>query len=516
MIKILSQEEMIKKMLSDRANYAAIYARRSTLNENGSNDTQILNCTEYAYSKNLFIFKVYSEAISATANNINQREALANMLEDAKKGYFKTVIVTKRDRLARVFDDYLYIKKYLNKYGVSILFENDVECGLADDPMSNFIDNVIMAVADFEPKRIREKCSDGLDRKKAERIYTCSHIPYGFVDPAGTEIIKGRTCTTLKPISEYKKPIENVFKTFINDHNIKSIKSLKEVLISKNLIPKSFDTSKLRDIILKPVYAGLMTVNRNIVYKEGELYDKSTDTELQLYLDYFKPCVNVKPFINDKTWLAAVNKLNSFPKNERTKIIDPLFSNIIYCEHCNSVLKLSSNYYQCKCKKSSISFDSLKYELLNYFNTSDITKNMLYNYISLYEDFLKDEKSKLKNNLKQTIKDLKNKIDSLLDNDFELDKTKLQTDIKELYSEKETLKNSLINLNKKRSSLELTKKDLNKLTNEICKISISDNKILKLFIEIFIEKVILSGKHISFQTKGDKQRSCSNLLEGFD
>lgn len=114
-------------MINSSECYAAIYARISGKNQSESIEAQVSRGEEVAFENNLLIYKVYKEEISATKNKIKDREALHNMLEDAKAGYFKYLIVFRRDRLARVFDDYLEIKNKLLKYGVTILFTNDFQ-----------------------------------------------------------------------------------------------------------------------------------------------------------------------------------------------------------------------------------------------------------------------------------------------------------------------------------------------------------------------------------------------------
>lgn len=188
---LLSPEETLDKMIDDVKNYAAIYARKSIQTPNGSLEVQKKSCTTYAAKNNFIIYKVYEESISAVKKDVDHRNALSDMLEDAKRGLFKNLIIYKRDRLARRFEDYLRLKKQLHKLGINIYFSDESTYVANDDPMANFIDNMLMAVAELEPNRIRDKTIAGMLAKKEAGIYSCKGSPLGY-----TKSKDKRTLTT--------------------------------------------------------------------------------------------------------------------------------------------------------------------------------------------------------------------------------------------------------------------------------------------------------------------------------
>lgn len=365
---IPSEEELIKQMTSNPYSYAAIYARISGKNQSESIDTQVSRAKDIAFDKNLLIYQIYKEEISATKNKIRDRQALHKMLEDAKAGYFKYLIVFRRDRLARIFDDYLEIKNKLLKYGVTILFTNDFKIeGVDNSPLSSFLDNIIMAVAELEPKYIRERVSTGLKRKIEKREYF-RKPPYGM---RLKEVDGMKRYVGEEPGKNY---IEYIFKTFCREE-INSIKELYNTLDNEELIPETFTKQDIESIITRPIYAGLDLKDKENYHYDGfKIIEVETEEDLPISLSYFYECINIDEIIDKKVWLEVAEKLSKIEKKRNNRVFNPyrkLLENKVFCKKCNEVMKVNGKYYKChNCD------NPIKYEEINYHVKSKLAKEI--------------------------------------------------------------------------------------------------------------------------------------------
>ncbi|WP_107341094.1 recombinase family protein [Agrobacterium pusense] len=106
-------------------NRAAIYARFSTdLQNERSVDDQIAVCREFAARNGLVVAGEYHDKARSGAS-IFGRDGLLGLMEDARAGKFKTVIVEALDRLSRDQEDLAGLHKRLAFAGVEILAIHD-------------------------------------------------------------------------------------------------------------------------------------------------------------------------------------------------------------------------------------------------------------------------------------------------------------------------------------------------------------------------------------------------------
>ncbi len=106
-------------------NRAAIYARFSTdLQNERSVDDQIAVCREFANRNGLVVAGEYYDKARSGAS-IFGRDGLLGLMEDARTGKFKTVIVEALDRLSRDQEDLAGLHKRLAFAGVEILAIHD-------------------------------------------------------------------------------------------------------------------------------------------------------------------------------------------------------------------------------------------------------------------------------------------------------------------------------------------------------------------------------------------------------
>lgn len=128
---------------------SAIYARVSshTQRKRGDLDRQIQSLQTYAHDHDLNVSTIYKDVGSGLNPN---RKGLWRLLNDAKKGMFRMVLINFKDRLTRF--GYKYLEHYFAEFGVLLLSINRL-----DDkaPESELIEDLVAIVHSFSGKLYR-------------------------------------------------------------------------------------------------------------------------------------------------------------------------------------------------------------------------------------------------------------------------------------------------------------------------------------------------------------------------
>lgn len=159
---------------------AAGYVRVSTTSqakEGESLDTQRKQIQAHASANGWRLLKIYAdEGISgAKAEN---RPGLRQLMEDATKGEFQHVIISKFSRFARNVIDLLTYQKKLQSSGVSLQCIKD-----NIDPSTNsgkLMLTLLGAIAEWEREMIREQMHENRMVKWADNRTFIGHPPFGY------------------------------------------------------------------------------------------------------------------------------------------------------------------------------------------------------------------------------------------------------------------------------------------------------------------------------------------------
>jgi site-specific DNA recombinase len=176
-IKILVLEKMIKK--DDGKKRVVLYTRVSSdeqKKEGLSLGAQKRRLEEYADFKGWVINRIYSdEGISATS--IKKRKAFKQMLEDAKAGKFRAILITKFDRAFRDTIDGLTTIDMLGKHKVDLVsISENIDMTTA---MGRAMFTIIQAFAELEAKKTGERVEDIL-ADKFEKGIIIGKPPLGY------------------------------------------------------------------------------------------------------------------------------------------------------------------------------------------------------------------------------------------------------------------------------------------------------------------------------------------------
>jgi site-specific DNA recombinase len=362
---VATRKQAVEDMITNAENYVAIYARQSNKSEKDhSAEVQLQKGQELAIKKNLIIYKTYSEKISGREDPYYEREQFNNLIQDAEEGLFKNVIVYKRDRLSRDMQDFLEIKKKFKKLGIKVIYSCEQEFQSNGDPTSDFIENIIAAVAALEPSMIRDRAMAGKKEQRKNKVYSPGgSIPYG-VQLVEKDVFKelcgdSKELNGMRPDCKFYAPkketwdlIKKLFNKFISDKNINTSGELCNALVDDGIeIPYDFDKDNVRGIILNPIYGGLQLRSLDFEFTDSfKVDDKKRFIDIDM--DYFQDANNAIGLVDSNTWCEAAKKwlLERDPFDKKIRSTNYLFKGLLVCSKCEKKISKSNDLYFCGTK----------------------------------------------------------------------------------------------------------------------------------------------------------------------
>jgi len=138
----------------------AIYARVSTSDQ--STESQLLDLRRYVRERGWLLFNEYCDnGISGTKDS---RPALNELMNDAKKRRFDTVLVWRFDRFARSTKHLILALEEFRGLGIDFVsYQENID---TSSPLGSAIFTIISAVAQLEGDIIAERVKAGLRRAK--------------------------------------------------------------------------------------------------------------------------------------------------------------------------------------------------------------------------------------------------------------------------------------------------------------------------------------------------------------
>jgi site-specific DNA recombinase len=331
-------------------NYAAIYARKSSKNDTNAINAQISMAKDVIKDKNLILYGTYEDEESATKFHPLHRNGFKQLLFDMQNNKFKTVVVFRRDRLARKVNHLFEIKRLFKTNGVRIIYSNPEELQPSTNHMTNFVENIIMAVDELEPQISAERTAYGKIKKRQRGEY-CSgrNVPFGY------KSIKGKP-TRYKSIAEDAKVLQDLFLDYSSKNkkefnNKEWVAKMQDIYDKKNKKKKTFTSTDITHCILNPIYGGLLLRAFKITVKDAI---KVIDNVASIDTSYFIKCTNVTPIIDKELWFKALLKWYECHKQKNISDvidIDPheiyLFKNLLKCNKCDNKIYLTEDHYRC-------------------------------------------------------------------------------------------------------------------------------------------------------------------------
>jgi DNA invertase Pin-like site-specific DNA recombinase len=150
---------------------ALIYTRVSSAEQGRSGlslEHQAATCEALALQNGLEVVEVLTEVKSG--KSVKARPVLTEALARLKAGEAQVLVVSKLDRLSRSLLDFSTLLARSEREGWSVVIG---DLGLSTTtPVGRLQASIVAAVAEFERERIRERCRDAAQAKKArgERV----------------------------------------------------------------------------------------------------------------------------------------------------------------------------------------------------------------------------------------------------------------------------------------------------------------------------------------------------------
>lgn|GEM_PF-2147482 len=501
------RKKVIVDMINNPENYAAIYARQSNKSDKiTSVETQELKGEETALKNNLLIYNYYSEQISATEIPYMEREKFRELIEDAKAGYFKTIIVFRSDRLARNTLDAMKIKALFKNLGVRVLYSSESEYNSDGTPNSDFIGNIMSAVAELEAKTIKERTQSGKQKQRQAREHSASKAAYGFVTNRHLNKTNSRYITYYESNDSLKDFINMLFTCYISNKDLITDTNIYNFLKESNIdIPLDFNKGKVRSIICNPIYASLQT--KNIYHKFKDSFKKNADGSFS-HIDesFFQPAYNVTEFVDDKTFFAAANKWYHYhdPFEIIARNTDYLLKDLLYCDKCGKKVTLSKKIYSCgtahctRLKEYDVSYETLNIILEDLISKKNFNKELDFKIETLKRTIVSKN-----NNLIQLTKKQENLVETYLnqDND-ELIIRELKDNVTNQDIIKDNIKSLKSNMSYYENMKNLSFSKFNKVSkNALIYVMLSKNDLTRKYLLKNIKKVTLDGKKPIIQYK---------------
>ncbi|MED5856688.1 recombinase family protein [Streptococcus anginosus] len=227
-------------------NKVAIYVRVSTTNqaeEGYSIEEQKDKLSSYCNIKDWSVYKIYTDGGFSGSNT--KRPALEQLIKDAKKKLFDTVLVYKLDRLSRSQKDTLYLIEDVfleNKIDFVSLLENFD----TSTPFGKAVVGILSVFAQLEREQIKERMQLGkLGRAKSGKSMMWARTSYGY------DYHRETGTMTINPVQSLA--IKFIFEQYLSG---RSITKLRDDLNDK--YPKEIDWNyrAVRMILANPVYCG--------------------------------------------------------------------------------------------------------------------------------------------------------------------------------------------------------------------------------------------------------------------
>jgi DNA invertase Pin-like site-specific DNA recombinase len=396
---------------------ALAYARVSTKEqaEKGlSIPAQLKAIREYAKSHGFRILGEYVDE-GESARTADRPEFLKMIKRCQKDKSIEAVIVHKIDRFSRNNIDFYVYKAILKKEGVRLI---SVTENLEETPSGEFIENVLVAMAQFYSRNLGEEVLKGMKEKFRKGEWPIK-APIGYKnvrDESGhSYVVEDKNTSYL---------IKQMFKLYATGQY--SLNSLSEEMAKRGLKTKRgkmFSAERIKRILRNKFYVGKMVLwGEEVQGKHKPLIDENLFNQVQNILSERK--------ITQEKWQKR----------------DFLLRGLLYCQSCKKKLTAEyhprGKYYRCqnnihtRCSEPYIPTKMLESQIETLYNLMEPSPRLLKLLKAEIEEVFANFQAKSKNEilrLKRKIAENEAKMDALVDN---LASRVITPDIYRKYSQK--------------------------------------------------------------------------------
>ncbi|WP_202709473.1 recombinase family protein [Sporosalibacterium faouarense] len=485
-------------------NYAVIYARQSIKKSTNSIESQIESCKKRLKKENFILYDVYYDRESGRKIPFDERKNFKRLLNDLKAGMFKNIIITRRDRLTRSMEDFMKIRKIFQKNDINVIYANEGEFDKSNQSyISNFIENIIMAIGTLEPENINERTTRGKKIARENGKYSSGqYVPLGFVKTKNKLYKRDEIEASL-----IKLIFENYLKLDSNIHNDEKfmmqdlLKIINDYTNKHKIINKrtkeilTFYHQKVYSTIEKPVYAKYILKDAKVPLVETIYWDNKANNYKVNFKDFYVETSNTDRIIDKGTWEKAIIKHFESKLDSPIEPKNYLFKNILYCSSCKGKVKLLENKYQCPngCIELEplLLFKKITNKILLDIDV-DIIRDILIPKLKQANIELNNLRSKMKINEKQLRRNLDIYIEDPGDEIIQKEISSIKQEQKDLKLKVNDLGEKLDSLDYKINNLDFFKIELTDHFNELSSEYLNNNwELINTLITKFCVKVVL-------------------------
>ncbi|NLP50260.1 recombinase family protein [Bacillus sp. RO1] len=323
-----------------KSNTAAAYVRVSTLHDaqKDSPENQRMLCSEKAFAENLDLAFFYEDRSSGTS--IMGREDMQNLIEDAKKGYFKTIIFASLSRFARNTADALNVKELLvDALGIRLIAIDENYDSSVDKDNMKFTLFSMMNEKYAQDVSLRSRSGIRMSAKKGN--FTGSRAPFGY-----KKVVVNQT-KTLEIVEKDAEIVRMIYDLYVNeDMGEKQITNYLNARGIPSPTNKLWGITTLQRILQNEAYIGCNVYNKYTVEKRYDDLNNMQDRKKRLVQKAKEEWLrneekNWEAILEDEVFHKAQKIRQSRYKGSRGGVrivqVNPL-ADIIKCAHCGSNL----------------------------------------------------------------------------------------------------------------------------------------------------------------------------------
>lgn len=342
--------------------YDAIYARQSVDRiDSISIESQVEICKKEVNGQKI---KIYTDKGYSGKNT--DRPAFQELMRDIEAGIIRRVIVYRLDRISRTVLDFANMIDIFQKHKVD--FVSTMEKFDTGTPIGNAMMLIVTIFAQLERETIQQRVVDAYSSRSKRGFYMGGRVPFGF--NLKETVIDGIRTKMYEPIEAEAKIVKLIFTLYSEPQT-----SLGDVMryLEKHDIRKRdgklFNRSRLRDVVINPVYVkadyqlynffkaqgtNIANVPDDFIGTNGA-YLYSGDTKKSKTVSLEGHTLVIAPhegFIDSSTWIKCRSKcLNNQSVAKPVKAKATWLAGKIKCAYCGYAL--TAKIYRCKTKSDN-------------------------------------------------------------------------------------------------------------------------------------------------------------------
>ena len=523
-------------MLADKK-IAVGYCRFSSENQREESiDSQQRNIKNYAHKEGYQIIDWYiDKALSGTTD---KRPQFKKMVEQAKKGKFRTILVNKLDRFSRDKWGSQFYKFELSKHSVVV---RSVTEPIDDSPAGKMMESMLEGMAQFYSDNLSQEVKRGMNENAYNAVFNGGTVPFGYKKIPRLDKVTGLPIFTKKrgmachDIALCEHESEGVKLIFDRALAGKQLLEICQELTEKGYrtrLGNVFRSSALEVILRNEKYMGTYTFNKrkNIRTFEGGKQQRKNDEENIIKIE------DGVPAIVSKETFEAVQRLMDGRKYKSGRTRDEyLLVGKIKCGECEDTYrgarkgkKYGKGYYQyytcqaprrCletgkklefddRCRNHAIGRVAVERFVINEIRELVFDVTNIENVMNLYNEYISqtsDNNDAIIRRLEIELEDINRKIDMavdkiMLEQDPNLSE-KMRDRVIAFEAEKENLKHRLTLEYEQRSQVFVTSKDFKKAftkARELLTKGGFENQ--KRIVDMFLNKVLVFHDRVEVYT----------------